>query len=87
VTQWNVRGELFLVDYNISSGGNTYVFPLRHGTDIPKLPAGGIARIEDITNAKPAAAIPHLVSSAVSISVYAYVQETTRRNLYRIPLP
>jgi hypothetical protein len=42
--------------------------------------------MEDITNAKPAAVIPHIVSSAASPSVYAYVQQTTRRNLYRIPL-
>ncbi len=87
ITQWDVRGEFFFVDYDVSNGGDTYVLPLRHGTDIPKLPAGGIARIEDITNAKPVAAIPRFVSSAASISVYAYVQETTRRNLYRIPLP
>jgi len=86
VPMWDVRGEFFLVNYVFNDKENTYVLPLRHGTELPKLPAAGIARMEDITNAKPTAVIPHIVSSAVSPSVYAYVQLTTRRNLYRIPL-
>jgi len=86
VPVWDVRGEFFLVNYVFNDKENTYVLPLRHGTELPKLPAAGIARMEDITNAKPTAVIPHIVSSAASPSVYAFVQQTTRRNLYRIPL-
>ena len=32
------------------------------------------------------AMIPHRVGSVVSKSLYAYVVESTQRNLYRIPL-
>jgi len=45
------------------------------------------ARIEHEANAKTITAIPQVVHSAVSPSVYAYTRQTTRRNLYRIELP
>ena len=34
-----------------------------------------------------AVAIPQVVESAISPSIYAYTRQSTRRNLYRIPLP
>jgi hypothetical protein len=43
--------------------------------------------MDDIPDAKTHAAIPWIVASAVSPSVYAYVRQETRRNLYRIQLP
>ncbi len=84
---WDVRGGSIFVNFAIADKEKSYVLPLRRDTGLPKLPMTGIARLEDITNAKPTAVIPRVVSSAVSPTVYAYVQVTTRRNLYRIPLP
>lgn len=64
----------------------SYAVPLIHGVGLPKTPPGGMARVEDIPNAKTSAPIPWVVGSAISPLVYAYSRENTRRNLYRIHL-
>ncbi len=65
----------------------SYAVPVVNDTGLPKLPPAGLARKEDIADSKVAAAIPWLVYSAISPSVYAYTRQNTRRNLYRIQLP
>jgi len=64
----------------------SYVLPVAHDTGLPKVLPGDVARIEREANAKTITAIPQAVFSAVSPSLYAYTRQTTRRNLYRIPL-
>jgi eukaryotic-like serine/threonine-protein kinase len=83
---WNTTGTLLYV-YFPSLHEGTYALPVAHDTGLPKLPPSGIARVEDLTNAKTAALISQAVDSAVSSSVYAYTRRNIRRNLYRIPLP
>ena len=63
----------------------TYPLPVL-GSGLPKIPSGGFARAEDLPDEKSAGVIPWWVQSAVSPSVYAYVRQNTRRNLYRVPL-
>jgi eukaryotic-like serine/threonine-protein kinase len=65
----------------------SYSIPVVNDVGLPKTPSAGFVDIEDIPNAKTEAAIPWLVESAVSQSVYAYSRINTRRNLYRIRLP
>jgi hypothetical protein len=67
--------------------GGSYPLPVQPETGLPKLPPDGIARNEDLKNTKAAPAIPWVVDSATSPSVYAYTRQNTRRNLYRIQLP
>jgi len=55
-----------------------------HGTSTAA-PAGFV-RPEDIQDVKIVAKIPLLVRSGISASVYAYTRQSTRQNLYRIPL-
>jgi hypothetical protein len=81
---WDNSGKVFYL--SLSLNGGSYVLPVLHDTGLPKLPAAGISRPEDFTNAK-STAIPWFVESAASPSVYAYTRLNTRRNLYRIPLP
>ena len=50
------------------------------------MPSTGIVGIEDLKKAKSAVAIPHIVDSAVSPSLYAYTVQSTHRNLFRILL-
>jgi serine/threonine protein kinase len=83
---WNMAGTLSYIDFPSLHEGS-YALPVAHDTGLPKLPPSGIARLEDLTNAKAAAVIPQDVESAVSPSVYAYTRRNIRRNLYRIPLP
>jgi serine/threonine protein kinase/Tol biopolymer transport system component len=83
---WNTTGTILYI-YFPSLHEGTYALPVAHDTGLPKLPPSGIARLEDLTNAKTAAVISQAVDSAVSPSVYAYTRRNIRRNLYRIPLP
>jgi eukaryotic-like serine/threonine-protein kinase len=83
---WDVAGK-FMYVYCAALRDATFPLPVMHDSGLPSLPPAGIVGIEDFTNAKAAAAIPRLVDSAISPSVYAYSIHNTRRNLYRIPLP
>jgi len=83
---WDTTGK-FMYVYPPTLRNATFPLPVVSASGLPSLPPAGIERIEDFTNAKAAAAIPRLLDSAVSPSVYAYTAKNTRRNLYRIPLP
>jgi eukaryotic-like serine/threonine-protein kinase len=85
VLSWDTAGRFAFISF-MSDGSRSYALPVIHDVGLPKLPAGG-ARSQDFINVKTNIAIPQSVQSAVSPSVYAYTRETTRRNLYRIPLP
>ncbi|MGA8621280.1 MAG: protein kinase, partial [Candidatus Sulfotelmatobacter sp.] len=82
---WNTTGTLSYIYFPYLHEGS-YALPVAHDTGLPKLPPSGIARLEDLTNAKTAV-ISQAIDSAVSPSVYAYTRRNIRRNLYRIPLP
>ncbi len=84
---WNTSGTLLYIYFPSLHDEGSYVLPVLHDTGLPKLPPSGIAHLEDLTTAKPAAVIPQFVNSAISPSVYAYTRRNTRRNLYHIPLP
>jgi len=83
---WNTTGTLLYI-YFPSLHDGSFALPVAHDTGLPKLPSSGIARSEDLTNAKTVAVIPQAIDSAINPSVYAYTRRTIRRNLYRIPLP
>jgi serine/threonine protein kinase/Tol biopolymer transport system component len=83
---WDTSGKFVYLSFSLMYQGS-YSLPVLHDTGLPKLPPSGIAQLEDLRNATTAAMIPQIVTSAVSPSIYAYVRQNTRRNLYRIPLP
>ncbi len=80
---WDTAGRYAYISFE-PNGSRGYALPVMHD-GLPKFPAGG-ARSQDVINVKTNIAIPQSVQSAASPSVYAYTRETTRRNLYRIPL-
>jgi eukaryotic-like serine/threonine-protein kinase len=83
---WDTSGKFVYFSFSLAHE-ESYALPVLHDTGLPKLPPSGIARIEDLKNPTTASAIPQFVDSAISPSIYAYTRQTTRRNLYRIPLP
>lgn len=83
---WDIAGK-FVYVYLARLHQSSYVIPVQHDSGLPKVSPGDIARIEYLTNAKTITAIPEVVHSAVSPSLYAYTRQNIRRNLYRIPLP
>jgi dipeptidyl aminopeptidase/acylaminoacyl peptidase len=84
--KWDTTGKFVYVDLPSLFEGS-YALPVPHDSALPRLPPGGIARKEDVTNLKTAVALPRFVASALSPSVYAYTRQNARRNLYRIQLP
>lgn len=74
-----------------------YVLTVQASTGLPKLPPAGIENPADAPGAKrvkmgpidPTLVLANGSSDVVvaNPSLYAYVEQTTRRNLYRIPLP
>jgi len=80
---WDTSGKFAFVSFKAEQ---TYAVSLTQQLGLPKLPPGGVLRLEDFPAAKTAIAIPNLVESAISPSFYAYTRRNTRRNLYRIQL-
>ena len=83
VVRWDTAGKFVYIQLHQSS----YALPVMHDSGLPKISPGDSARIEREAKAKTVTAIPQIVLSAVSPSVYAYTRQSTRRNLYRIQLP
>ncbi|MGA7914796.1 MAG: protein kinase [Candidatus Acidiferrales bacterium] len=82
---WDTTGKFVYLSFALMREG-TYLLPVLHDTGLPKLPRGGIVVNDDLKNATRAAEIPQIVDSAVSPTMYAFTRQSTRRNLYRIPL-
>jgi len=83
---WDTTGKFVYLSFTQVFEG-TYALPVLPDLGLPKLPATGISRKEDLPTAKTAAAIPWYVHSGVGSSVYAYTRQNIHRNLYRIQLP
>jgi Tol biopolymer transport system component/tRNA A-37 threonylcarbamoyl transferase component Bud32 len=83
---WDVRGESMYMHFFVTSDPNTYVLRLRQAGGLAELPTEVGLDGELLKKLKSVVVIPHQVDSAVSTSLYAYTVNTTRRNLYRIPL-
>jgi eukaryotic-like serine/threonine-protein kinase len=84
---WDVRGEEMYMHFFVTADQNTYVLRLRQPDGLGELPTKVALDGEILKKMKPVVVIPHQVDSAVSTSLYAYTVNSTRRNLYRIPLP
>ncbi len=79
---WDATGKFLYLQSRLFDG--TRALPVSTDTGLPKLPSQGLARNEDLP--KTVAVLPTEIESAVSPSLYAYVRQNTRRNLYRIQL-
>ncbi|MFZ3333978.1 MAG: protein kinase [Candidatus Acidiferrales bacterium] len=82
---WDTSGKFVYMAFPLMKQGS-YLLPVSRNTGLPKLPRTGIVVNDDLKNATTAPEIPHVVDSAVSPTVYAYTVQSTRRDLYRIPL-
>lgn len=85
VMMWDTAGKFAYLNYKeVAAKKGVYAMPVQ-GDGLPKVPSGGFTRKEEIANAN-LTAIPQNLESAVSPSLYAYLVQNMRRNLYRIPL-
>ena len=79
---WDTSGKyLYFIDEK-TLGKGTYVIPVKNDVVLPE----GLTHADDISKTKNQAVLPWWVQSGNGSTVYAYVRDTTRSNLYRIPL-
>ena len=84
---WDAKGTHMFFRVLGGRAVNTYFLATENGRGTPKLGAGGgfeAANSRVLTNAKVARV---QVEAAMSPELYAYTRTSTRRNLYRIPIP
>jgi len=79
---WDTTGKYIYFSYPEVLGDGTFVVSVK---DVVKLPTG-IMLADDLKNKKVATVLPSDVESSIGTSVYAYVKQTQRSNIYRIPL-
>jgi serine/threonine protein kinase len=86
VLTWDTTDKFMYVNFqSVAPTAGIYALPVEPDKGFPKLPPDGIARKEDLESAKSGPMIRSL-NVAVSPTLYAYTDQTIRRNLYRIPL-
>lgn len=70
------------------ASGRTYVIPLRQGSALPPVPAGGFTTEAQIAALPGVQILPYGdVGPGADPNTYVFSRLTTTRNLYRIPLP
>jgi hypothetical protein len=87
IVSWDTQGKFFYLQFPNSNDLNTYVMLVPAARGLPDLPPNGVTEGKDLKADKRILVIPHGIESAVSPALYSFTRQTTRRNIYRIPLP
>jgi len=83
---WSRDGKVMYFYWRSFTGNSrTYVVPIVHGSDLPKLPKSGFQSEKEL-RAVATQVLEGNVSPGPDSSRYTFSKGTTRRNLYRIPL-
>ena len=83
---WDVTGQFFHVTSSTPGDTNTYLLPVNPARGLPDLPGSGIGSGSDLKQITGAVVVPEEIDSVVGSTYYSYTKESTRRNIYRIPL-
>ncbi|HEV2118134.1 MAG TPA: protein kinase [Terriglobales bacterium] len=84
---WDAAGKLLFVTFEKERDRISYGLPVEAGSGLPALPSGGLSSSATAARVRGVTIVHQDLASALSGSVYAFVRSTTRRNIYRIPLP
>jgi Tol biopolymer transport system component len=83
---WSRDGKVMYFYWRSFTGNSrTYVVPIIHGSDFPKLPKSGFQSEKDLRTVATQV-LEGNVSSGPESSRYTFSKKTSHRNLYRIPL-
>lgn len=82
---WSRDGKAMYFYWRSFNNSRTYVIPIMHLSDLPKLPRSGF-RSEKELRAVAAKVLEGVISPGPDSSHYTFSKETSHRNLYRIPL-
>jgi serine/threonine protein kinase/Tol biopolymer transport system component len=83
---WDSAGKFIYVEPHQLFDG-TIAVPLARDSEVPKLPAAGATKPEDLTGVKGSVSTREYIEAALSPTEYALTRRVTRRNLYRVPIP
>jgi eukaryotic-like serine/threonine-protein kinase len=87
VVSWSRDGRFLYVHFAWTTR-ETYAFRLHPGQILPPLPKGGIHSAEEAAALPGAQRIPQLRAFVGDDpSVYAFMRNTSQRNIYRVPVP
>ncbi len=83
---WAPDGKvMYFFEKSFTGNARTYVVPIPHGSDLPKLPKSGFQSEKELRAAATQVLEGNLVPGPDS-SRYTFSRGTSHRNLYRIPL-
>jgi eukaryotic-like serine/threonine-protein kinase len=83
---WAPDGKvMYFFQHSFTGNAQTYVVPIHHGSDLPKLPKSGFQSERELRAAATQVLEGNVVPGPDS-SHYTYSKGTSHRNLYRIPL-
>lgn len=83
---WTPDGKRMYFFWNSFTGNaRTYVIPIPHGSDFPKLPNSGFQSEKELRTVANQV-FEGALSPGPDSSSYAFSKGTARRNLYRVPL-
>jgi len=86
IISWSRDGRFVYFHFHFTTR-ETFAIPLRPGQVVPPVPKGGITA-QSVARLPGAVPFPQSQTYAGdSPSVYAYVRNTSQRNIYRVPLP
>jgi hypothetical protein len=75
------------VDAASSVRARTFVMALRPGETLPPLPPSGIRTEADLAGLRVSHAVDDWIYPSNVADLVAFVRSTTKRNIYRIPVP
>jgi serine/threonine protein kinase len=85
-TEWAPDGKvMYFYWHSFTGNSRTYVVPISHGSDLPKLRSSGFQSEKEL-RAVATQVLVGAISPGPDKSRYTFSKVTSRRNLYRIPL-
>ena len=83
---WSRDGKVMYFYWDSFTGNTrTYVVPIVHGTDLPKLPKSGFQSEQEL-RAVATQVLEGAISPGPDMSHYTFSKQTSHSNLYRVPL-
>jgi hypothetical protein len=85
--EWSSSGDSVWITAGPVRDGRTYAVPRPRGQTLPRIPEGGFRSEEEVAALPGARSIDAAASPGPTLETYAFIRQTTQRNLYLIPIP
>ena len=85
--RWSSDGKYLEILFGSTRDRTARLLPVRKETGLPELPAHGFRGLEDVEASPKGRVMPIIADSLIGPNKYAYSRITTRRNIFRVPIP